>query len=206
MKRTSRASILLWLGIASLPLLAQERSWTRELKDRAKRDGLHDASQLVRGDSGKWNDEPRLQHAPPIGRKPVKVTLDDWADQLLTKEFPLTADDEAWLIFRSKQLDDNDRAWVERIVRRENKITVVVHLAKWQGRYFKTFTYYPVIAVNLGKLEEGKYDVQWIIKTLTFKQFEGDGKPTGNWPKDEQPADQKPTEMSLTFAVGKGSR
>jgi len=196
-----RWTILLWLL-----LVAQERTWTRELKDRAKRDGLHDASQTVRGDSGKWNDEPRLQHAPPIGRKPAKVTLDDWADQLLAKEVPLTADDEAWLIFRTKQLDDNDRVWVERIERRENKVTVVVHQARWQGRYQKTFTYYPVIAVNLGKLEEGKYDVQWVVKPLAFVKFEGDGKPTGNWPKDEQLADQKPTEMNHSFGVVKPSR
>ena len=198
--------ILLWLGIASLPLFAQERSWTRELKDRAKRDGLHDASQLVRGDTGKWNDAPRLQHAPPIAQKPAKTSLDDWADQLLERDFQLTTADEQWLIFRTKQLDDNDRVWVERIERRENKVTVVVHQARWQGRYQKTFTFYSVIAVNLGKLEEGKYEVQWVVKPLTFVKFEGDGKPTGNWPKDEQLADQKPTEMNHSFGVVKPSR
>jgi hypothetical protein len=96
--------------------------------------------------------------------------------------------------------------WVERIERRENRIVVVVHQAKWQGRYQKTFTYYPVTAVNLGKLEPGKYEVQWTIKPLAFAQFEGDGKPTNNWPKDERPTDQKPTELSVTFAVGKSSR
>lgn len=190
-----------------LPLLfAQERTWTRELKDRAKRDGLHDGSQMVRGDSGKWRDEPQLQHAPPIGQKPAKMSLDDWADHLLERDFQLTPNDDHWLIFRTKQLDDNDRVWVERIERRENKLTVVVHQAKWQGRYQKTFTYYPVIAVNLGKLEPGKYDVQWTLKPHSFLKFEGDGKPTNNWPKDERPADLKPTELSLTFSVAKGAR
>jgi len=204
--RSTIAWSLVALGVVSLPLFAQERSWTRELKDRAKRDSLHDASQMVRGDSGKWNDEPRLQHAPPIGQKPAKLSLDDWADQLLKKEVQLNADDDNWLIFRTKQLDDNDRVWIERIERRENRLTVVAHQAKWKGRYQKTFTYYPVIAVNLGRLEPGKYEVQWTVKPLTFVQFEGHGKPTDNWPKDERLADQKPTELNLTFAVGKSPR
>ena len=30
----------------------------------------------VRGDSGKWNDDPIVQHAPPIGKKPAKMSLD----------------------------------------------------------------------------------------------------------------------------------
>jgi len=205
MRRMS-AWILVPLGIVSLPLFAQDRSWTREMKDRAKRYSLHDGSQQVRGDSGKWNDEPRLQHAPPIGKKPAKLSLDDWADQLLKKEFQPTADDDLWLIFRTKQLDDNDRVWVERIERKENRLTVVAHQARWQGRYQKTFTYYPVIAVNLGKLEPGKHDVQWVIKPLAFSQFEGDGKPTNNWPKDERPTDEKPTELNLTIVVGKSPR
>lgn len=200
------AWILASMGLVSLPLFAQERSWTREMKDRAKRDSLHDGSALVRGDSGKWNDDPRLQHAPPIGRKPAKISLDDWADQLLKEEFQLTPDDDSWLIFRTRQLDDNDRVWVERIERRENRFTVVAHQARWLGRYQKTFTYYAVIAVNLGKLEPGKYEVQWVVKPLAFSKFEGDGRPTNNWPKDERPTDGKPAELALTFSVGKSSR
>jgi hypothetical protein len=187
-----------------LSLLSQERTWTRERKEGAKRDALHDASQLVRGDTGKWNDEPCLQHAPPIARKPAKMSLDDWADQLLKEPVSLNAGDEAWLIYRTKQLDDNDRVWVERIERRENKLTVVVHQARWTGRYFKTFTYYPVIAINLGKLEAGKYEVEWTLKSLEFAKFEGDGKPTNNnWPKDEHPTDAKPVDLRLAFTVGK---
>lgn len=205
MNRTSRASVLLGLGILSLPLLAQERSWTRELKDRAKRGALHDAFQHVRGDSGKWRDEPGLQHSPPIGRKPAGTSLDDWADQMLETNPQSTADQDQWLIFRAKQLDDNDRVWIERIERRDHRIEVVVHQARWQGRYQKTFTYYPVIAVNLGRLEEGKYDVRCVIKPLDFVKFEGDGKPAGNWPKDEKPAGEKLPELRLAFAVEKGS-
>jgi hypothetical protein len=198
--------ILFSLGLASLSLDAQERSWTRELKEGARRDLLHDSAQMVRGDSGKWNDEPRLQHAPPIEQKPARTSLDDWADQLLAKEFQPTPGDDNWLIFRTRQLDDNDRVWVARIERRENRFTVDVNQAKWQGRYQKTFTYYPVIAVNLGKLEPGKYEVQWRIQPLAFTKFDGDGKPMNNWPKDERPADQKPGDLRLSFTVGKSSR
>ena len=192
-----------WAAILLL-LLAQERTWTKERKEGDKRDALHGASQMVRGDSGKWRDEPGLQHAPPIETKPAKTSLDDWADQLLEKKADVSTADHAWLIFRTKQLDDNDRVWVERIERRENAITVVVHQAKWQGRYFKTFTYYPVIAVNLGKLEEGKYDVQCVVKTVTFTHFDGDGKALpANWPKEEKPADGKPVELKHSFTVVK---
>lgn len=178
----------------------QGDAWTRTLSDRAKRGTLHDALQIVRGDSGKWNDEPSLQPAPPIGQKPAKTSLDDWADQLLKQDFQLTATDDNWLVFRTRQLDDNDRVWVERIERRGNEFTIVVHEAIWQGRYSKTFTYYSVMGVNLGRLAPGKYEVKWVIKPLVFNQFEGDGKPTDQWPKDERPTDKKkPTELRVTF-------
>lgn len=197
----------------------QGDSWTRALKDRAQRGTLHDAFQNVRGDTGKWNDNPILQHVPPIERKPPKKSLDDWADQWLEQDFQLTNHDNSWLILRTRQLDDNDRVWVERIERNGNAFTVAVSEAIWQGRYSKTFTYYSVFGLNLGKLEAGTYEVKWIIHPLTFKQFEGDGRPTDHWPKDEQAVvarsgdpsqregdpsqriDRKPTELRLTFKV-----
>ena len=102
------------------------------------------------------------------------MTLDDWADQLLEKRnFKTTSSDDNWMLFRTRQLDDNDRVWAERIERRGNQITIVVNEAIWQGRYSKTFTYYSVFGVNLGKLEPGEYEVKWIINPLAFKQFEG---------------------------------
>ena len=85
-------------------------------------------------------------------------------------------------------------------------MTVVANQAKWQGKYFRNFTYHQVIGLNLGKLEPGKYEAKWIIQPLTFTRFEGDGKPENNWPRDERPADGKPTEVRLTFTVGKGAR
>jgi hypothetical protein len=188
------------LGILSLPLSAQD--WTRESKDRTKRSALHDAAQLVRGDSGKWNDEARLQHAPPIAQKPPKTSLDAWADLLLKKKIDVTDKDDNWLVFRTEQLDDNDRVWVERIERRGQQITVVANLAKWQGKYFRNFTYYQVIGLNVGKLPPGKYEAKWILQPLVFNKFDGDGKAfQENWPRDERPAPKKPSELRVTFTV-----
>jgi hypothetical protein len=196
------AWILCMVMLISLPLRAQD--WTKEVKDRGKRAALLDSVQLVRGDSGKWNDDARLQHAPPIAQKPAKVSLDAWSDQLLKMKFDTTPKDDNWLIFRTEQLDDNDRVWVERIERRGQQIAVVANLAKWQGKYFKNFTYYPVIGLNLGKLEPGKYEVKWIMQPLVFTKFDGDGKALEtNWPKDERPADKKPAELHLTFSVSR---
>ena len=196
--------IVVALGIMAWPICAQD--WTKESKDRAKRAALHDGAQLVRGDSGKWNDDARLQHAPPIAQKPAKTSLDAWADQLLKKKVELTDKDDNWLIFRTEQLDDNDRVWIERIERRGQQLTISANQAKWQGKYFRNFTYYQVIGLNLGKLEPGKYEVKWIIQPQVFAKFDGDGKALdNNWPKDERPTAAKPTEWRLTFTVSKNS-
>ena len=207
--RTVAALLAVSVVAVSAALLAQEHSWVKELKDRAKRDTLQEGFQKVRGDSGKWNDEPKLQHAPPSQLKPANVTLDDWADQLLDQKFISNSRADNWLLFRTKQLDDNDRVWIERIERRENQFTVVLSHAVWQGRYFKNFTYYNVYGVNLGKLEPGQYHAKWITKPLAFSNFDGTGRPqdtgTGrpqdNWPKDERSTDQEPTELSVSFTV-----
>ena len=201
--------ICVWIAvvfvIVSMPLGAQD--WTKESKDRSKRKALHDGAQLVRGDSGKWNDDARVQHAPPLPQKPAKMALDAWADLLLKKKVQLTDKDDHWLIFSTEQLDDNDRVWVERIERKGQTITVVANRAKWQGKYFRNFTGYEVIGVNLGKLEPGNYEVKWIIQPMVFSKFDGDGKALDtNWPKDERPADKKPAEVRVAFTVSKSLR
>src|SRR5262245_7607942 len=94
-------SLLFAIASAMICVALPAQDWTKESKDRAKRAALHDAAQLVRGDSGKWSDEARVQHAPPIQQKPAKMTLDAWADQLLKKKVELTDRDDSWLIFRS---------------------------------------------------------------------------------------------------------
>ncbi len=170
-------------------------------QETPERDAKLARRELVRGDTGKWNDDAKLQHAPPLQRKPQNLSLDNWADQLLASPVKTTSDDDNCLIFRTRQLDDNDRVWVETIEQQGNEFTIVMKEAIWQGYYWKTFTGYEVLAVNLGKLPMGEYRVKWIIKPFVFKQFDGTGKPTGNWPKEEQPAAGDPKELSLGFLV-----
>ena len=167
-------------------------NWSKNLKDRTQRGTLQNAFQRVRGDSGRWNDNARLQHAPPLTRKPANMSLDDWYDRLeRTRRRPLTRADENWLLFQTQQRDDNDRVWIERIERQGNRFTVIMHQAIWQGPYSKNFTYYNVYGINLGKLKPGSYEAKWIIKPFTFQEFEGTGRPrekqTEHWPKEAHP-------------------
>jgi hypothetical protein len=181
----------------------------RTLKDRAARGTLSDRRELVRGDTGKWNDTATLQHVPPIERKPQDLSLDNWAEQLAEKKSAALSSsapgDDNWLIFRTRQLDDNDRVWVEKVERRGSEFTVTMSEAVWQGRYFKTFTGYEVHAVNLGKLPPGDYTVKWIVKPMACKQLEKPAQPyrdtRDNWPLDEQPAERKPVELTVAFSV-----
>jgi hypothetical protein len=198
---------ILLIGVTCAGLLAaQEAALIKALKDRAERGTLSDQRQIVRGDSGKWNDAASLQHAPSIQQKPKGVTLDDWADHLAEKKPPAKADDDQWLLLRTRQLDDNDRVWVEKIERRGNEFIITMHEAIWQGNYFKTFTYYEVTAVNLGKLPPGDYAVKWIVKPFAFKQLEKPREAQNNyqtnWPTDDQPAaSKKPVELIVQFKV-----
>lgn len=173
----------------------------KSVKDRAQRGALSDQRQLVRGDTGKWNDAAMLLHTT----KPTGMPLDDWMDAVSEKKAVVTAADESWLIFRTRQLDDNDRVWIEKIERSGNAFTITMHEAIWQGKYFKTFTWYEVTAVNLGKLPAGDYTVKWIMKPLTFKQLEKPREAQNNyqtnWPADEQSVEKKPVEIKTKFIV-----
>lgn len=185
-------------------------AWTKLLADRSKRGTLHDTTQMVRGDTGKWSDEPQLSHASPLIPPGTKISLDARLDQLLErKSSDATAADDQWLLFRTRQMDDNDRLWIERIERRGNRFTIVLDEAIWQGKYFKTFTYYQVFGVNLGKLPPGNYEATWIVKPLKFKAFEGNGRPAtyvdgrqiDNWSKDDAPTADTPIELKVKFTV-----
>lgn len=212
-----RTIMVVALALLAAPLLSQDarpaappsgNEWTRTLAQRTDRGTLGDQQQMVRGDSGKWNDEPRLQHLPAPQQRTPGQSLDDWADQMAEKEFRPTAADENWLVFRTKQLDDNDRVWVERIERKGNEFVIVLNQAIWRGKYFKTFTYYQVVAVNLGKLAPGSYKARWIIKPMEFTSFEDPGRPQDSqqklvWPKDEKAAAGREVELSTAFTVAK---
>jgi hypothetical protein len=210
--KTPYITTIVVLTIASLPSFAEvvnaqedsrkQAAWVRQVKERSERGSLHDAFQYVRGDSGRWSDDPLLLTAP-ITQRPERAALDDWFDDLLEGETsPAMAGDEQWLLFRTRQLDDNDRVWVERFERNGNRFTIVLNEAIWQGKYFKTFTYYSVFGVNLGKLQPGEYEVHLIIQPLEFRQFDGDRPSRENWPKDERRAEgSEPSTLRTTVRV-----
>lgn len=181
--------------------LLHSQEVVKAVQDRTQRGTLSDKRQLVRGDTGKWNDAAMLLHT----KKPTGMSLDDWADELSEKMTTVTAADDNWLLFRTRQFDDNDRVWIEKIERSGNEFTITMHEAIWQGNYFKTFTYYEVDAVNLGKLPAGDYSVKWVEKPLTFKQLEKPREAQNNyqtnWPTDDQPGSGKPVELKAAFSV-----
>ena len=197
-------NLFIWATLGAI-LHAQESAVIKAVKERSECGTLSDQRQLVRGDTGKWSDSAALQHAPSLAQKPQGMSLDDWADELAEKKPATTASDDNWLLFRTRQLDDNDRVWVEKIERSGNEFTITMHEAIWQGNYFKTFTYYEVSAVNLGNLPPGDYTVKWIVKPLTFKQLEKPREAQNNyqtnWPIDDQPAGGKPVELKAAFSV-----
>jgi hypothetical protein len=184
---------------------AAERQVLKSIKAPAERGMLSDQRQIVRGDTGRWSDAALLLHAPSPAKKPQGLPLDDWMDDLAEKKPAVTAVDEHWLLFRTRQLDDNDRAWIEKIERSGNAFTITMYEAVWQGKYFKTFTYYEVDAVNLGKLPPGDYTVKWMVQPLTFKQLEKPREAQNNyqtnWPTDDQPGGAKPVEVKAAFSV-----
>lgn len=184
-----------------LTSLLHSQEVLKAVKDRTQRGTLSDQRQLVRGDTGKWNDAAMLLHTT----KPQGMPLDDWMDEAGEKKPAVTAADENWLLFRTRQLDDNDRVWIEKIERSGNAFTITMHEAIWQGNYFKTFTWYEVTAVNLGKLPAGDYTVTWLVKPLVFKQLEKPREAQNNyqtnWPVDDQPGEKKPVELKTKFTV-----
>ena len=191
--------------VFSVMLQGQDPQTLKAVKGCDERGTLSDQRQLVRGDTGMWNDAAILLHAPSPTKKPQGMSLDEWIDELGEKNAAVTAADENWLLFRTRQLDDNDRVWIEKIERSGNAFTITMHEAIWQGNYFKTFTYYEVDAVNLGKLPPGDYTVKWIVKPLTFKQLEKPREAQNNyqtnWPTDDQPGSSRVVEVKAAFSV-----
>ena len=193
------------LGFACLAPAQDAGPVSKVLENRKDRGTLADRIEKVRGDSGKWRDEARLQVSATPGPLPQsKAPLDDWADALDVEKTSLTSGDDTWLIFRTAQLDDNDRVWIEKIERKGGRIEVILNHAVWQGDYSKNFTWYGVVAVNLGKLPAGDYEVDWRVKPLVFLQFEDPKNRRASWPRDEAPAGEQAEskKLGIAFSVG----
>jgi hypothetical protein len=197
------------IAVAGAACDGAEPATVRSLADRSQRGTLHDAAAFIRGDTGRWQDAERsaIATAPPVAAR-NRFALDDHLDRAMEKKFSSTTDDDVWLIFSTRQLNDNDRVWIERIERSGNGVTIVMTQAIWRGKYFKNFTGYHVFGVNLGKLAAGSYDVRWVLQPAAFVQFEGDGRPQDakqnlQWPQDDRPTEGKPAEFSEAFVVKK---
>lgn len=173
----------------------------KSIDSPSERGTIEDKSERIRGDSGKWRDDARLQVAP--SPDPDAPSFDDWADGLPDDPGSFEAGKEVWLIYRTEQLDDNDRVWVESVKRdlENGKITVVFARATWQGNYRKNFTWYSATGVNLGPLPAGNYEVEWIEKLFEFRQFDDPAKRQDAWPADlSEPGES--TSIGVSFRIG----
>ncbi len=194
----------LWLVVPGLGA-AEDVRLLKQVGDGVARGSLSDERQIVRGDTGKWSDVAEVCVVPPLARQPAGLALDAWLEERAGRAAELRAGEEVWLLYRSRQLDDNDRLWIERIERSGNAFTVTLQEAIWQGEYFKTFTYHEVGAVNLGRLPAGEYTLTWRILPGRFRQLE---KPreaqrdyVTNWPVDAQPDAGEPVILTARFRV-----
>ncbi|MCO6456281.1 MAG: hypothetical protein J5I93_13360 [Pirellulaceae bacterium] len=136
-------------------------------------------SGLGLGVSGKWD---QLIVVP--GPKAEKQRPSQWFDSRLKADNVLTADQETWVLFRSKQLNPT-RLRIERIERDDNTFTVTMNGAAATAGD----DHYEVHGVNLGNLPAGTYAVKWII---------GSGK-RGRLPKDSKLAE--PVELKSSFKI-----
>lgn len=188
MKPIPLVTTLFCLVILAAALAADESdTWSKSVKSKTERGSLEARAEIVRGDTGKWRDDALLQAVPALPEKPGKLSLDDWADQSLEAKVQPTASGDTWLIFRTRQFDDNDRTWVEKIERQGHRYNIVMNQAIWKGNYGKSFTYYRVIVVNLGKLPAGKYEATWTVQPLSFTTFDDPKKIQTSTSKDELP-------------------
>ncbi len=173
---------------------------TKSVTSPSERGSIEDKSERIRGDSGKWRDDPRLQVSPPP--ETASQSLDDWADSLPDEPANIETGKDVWLIYQTEQLDDNDRVWVESVEQdlEAKKITIVFARATWQGNYRKNFTWYSATGVNLGRLPAGNYEVNWVEKPFEFLQFDDPAKRQEAWPAELSEAGE-PTITRVTFQV-----
>jgi RNA polymerase sigma factor (sigma-70 family) len=129
------------------------------------------------------------------GPKPKEQTPSRWFGSGPKAGNDPTADQETWLLFRSKQLNDFDRMWVERVERADDTFTVTMSRAIWLGPYSANATFHEVHGVNLGKLPAGKYTVKWVVRESGYEKFGKDGWP----PEDRKPAGS--AELKASFPV-----
>lgn len=182
------------LGDVLLPVApGDERRVIRVLKSPAGYGTLRDAYRKVRRGAPQKRDE--LRHAFSITAKHLRNLPATFAG-LRNAGFQNTTNDDNWLLFRSKQLNDNDRQWISRIVRQGNTLTIDFTRAVWTGDYAENDTFNEILGVNLGKLPAGRYSVKWRFGHVRFRKFDRRG-----WPAVLETTIAKPREVSVDFTV-----
>lgn len=162
-------------------------------KDRGK---LRDAYQKSRNRKKTTHDE-FLRATHPADRIYSYIDLDGWFDvNKKSKKRHLTTGDNNWLMFRSKQVDDQVKSWVTANERNGDPFTIRMTRSVWTGNYTVNITYHDVIGVNLGKLPAGKYKAKWIIDRASHKEFDKE-----NWPTDDAIIKKQEVELLTSFVV-----
>ena len=135
--KTIRLSMLIVAVLTPVVLCAQQtpsadssapNAWTKVLADKSKRGTLHDATQTVRGDAGKWSDEPpQLSHVSPLIPPGAKIPLDVRLDQVLEQK-PSDGTTTTTSGCSSARVKSTTTIGfgVERIERKENEFTIVL--------------------------------------------------------------------------------
>ncbi len=135
-----------------------------------------------------------IQHAPAYSA--AKGSLSAYDAGMREKDFQLTAADDASLLVRGERLDENDRAWIERVERRGGDILVVVSLARWSGTYYWNTPCRPHFAIDLGRLPPGNYVAACVLERFEFTEFAPDGRP-----KDPVPHPEPPPPVQAGFSI-----
>ncbi len=142
--------------------------------DRGK---LHDAHQKLHGNPrATINDE--LLHVPPVDEIAKYTDYDAWFNTIKKRgKVTVAADKNQWVMFRSTQVNDNDRMWIDRIERRGDTFTIHMTRAIWRGVYTRNVTFHELFGVNLGKLPAGRYKAVWVITPAAYKDPDARGYP-----------------------------
>jgi hypothetical protein len=136
------------------------------------------SEKVVAGKVGSTGDQLLVVAGPrPAVQKPSQ-----WFQDKLKADNTLTADQETWLLYCSRQFSDYDRMSIERIEQQSNTFTVITNRALYLGPLYRNATYHEVHGINLGKLPAGGYTVEWIIRQSMFTHNKAPT-PDGVWGK-----------------------
>ena len=194
------AAVERWLQTVFLTDSAARKSTNgvlKQLTSAADRGKLTDIYEKIR--AGKPVKRDELAHVYPLEKMPPRDTagnLEAWFKEYRNTEFRVTDKDNNWLLFRSRQVNDLDRMWVDRIERRGNEFIITMSRAVWNGFYTVNMTYHDLHALNLGKLSAGKYTAKWIINRSSIKKLDDRGQP-----KVIEAAKSRAVELKTEFEV-----